>query len=166
MVPDVPRVSGIRARCGRNRAKRNSGGRSEDQNFTHHLAPVVVPPALLVVEITLQARTGFAVSQLQTALPVCAHTYVDVSFDQWRDQELGKRGLSAHLFEHFVTMARLHAANRMPRFHPKSALPTSAAIKRAKSETPGFTRSRPWPTSAATKRAKSETSDFAGMTRP
>src|SRR5258707_1196481 len=83
-------------RSGRSRAKRISGGRSEDQNFTHHLAPVVVPPALLVVEITLQARTGFAVSQLQTALPVCAHTYVDVSFDQWRDQELGKRGLSAH----------------------------------------------------------------------
>src|SRR5260370_40934372 len=69
----------------------------------------------------------------------------------------------------------------MPRFHPKSASadfgsywaseignirsrpwPTSAAVKRAKSETSDFTRSRPWPTSAAIKRAKSETSDFAG----
>src|SRR5258708_7965943 len=36
-------------------------------------------------------------------------------FDQWRDQELGKRGLSEHLFEHFLTMARLHAANRYDR---------------------------------------------------
>jgi uncharacterized protein YbjT (DUF2867 family) len=42
-------------------------------------------------------------------------TYVDVPFDQWRDQELGKRGLSEHLFEHFLTMARLHAANRYDR---------------------------------------------------
>jgi hypothetical protein len=39
--------------------------------------------------------------------PLC----VDMPFDQWRDQELGKRGLSEHLFEHLVTMARLHAAN-------------------------------------------------------
>ena len=42
--------------------------------------------------------------------------YVDMPFDQWRDQELGKRGLSEHLFEHFLTMARLHAANRYDRF--------------------------------------------------
>jgi NAD(P)H dehydrogenase (quinone) len=42
-------------------------------------------------------------------------TYVDMPFDQWRDQELGKRGLSEHLFEHFLAMARLHAANRYDR---------------------------------------------------
>jgi NAD(P)H dehydrogenase (quinone) len=42
-------------------------------------------------------------------------TYVDMPFAQWRDQELGKRGLSEHLFEHFLTMARLHAANRYDR---------------------------------------------------
>jgi NAD(P)H dehydrogenase (quinone) len=41
--------------------------------------------------------------------------YVDMPFDQWRDQELGRRGLSAHLFEHFLTMARFHAANRYDR---------------------------------------------------
>jgi len=41
--------------------------------------------------------------------------YVDMPFDQRRDQELGKRSLSAHLFEHFLTMARLHAANRYDR---------------------------------------------------
>jgi NAD(P)H dehydrogenase (quinone) len=41
--------------------------------------------------------------------------YVDMPFDQWRDQELGKHGLSEHLFEHFLTMARLHAANRYDR---------------------------------------------------
>ena len=42
-------------------------------------------------------------------------TYVDVSFDQWRDQELRRHNLPEHLFEHFLTMARLHAANRYDR---------------------------------------------------
>ena len=42
-------------------------------------------------------------------------TYVDVPFDQWRDQELRRRNLPNHLFEHFLTMARLHAANRYDR---------------------------------------------------
>jgi predicted NAD/FAD-binding protein len=45
-------------------------------------------------------------------------TYVDTPFDQRRDQELGKRGLSEHLLEHFLTMARLHAANRYDRLMP------------------------------------------------
>lgn len=35
--------------------------------------------------------------------------YVDVPFDQWRDEELSKRGLPTHVFEHIRTMARLHA---------------------------------------------------------
>jgi len=42
-------------------------------------------------------------------------TCVDMPFDQWRDQELGRRNLPEHLFEHFLTMARLHAANRYDR---------------------------------------------------
>jgi len=42
-------------------------------------------------------------------------TCVDTPFDQWHDQELGKHGLSEDLFEHFLTMARLHAANRYDR---------------------------------------------------
>jgi hypothetical protein len=41
-------------------------------------------------------------------------TYADVPFDQWRDQE-GKHDLPKHLLEHFLTMARLHAANRYDR---------------------------------------------------
>ncbi len=45
MVPDVPCVPGIGARCSRNRTKHNSDARGKDQNFTHHLAPFVVPPA-------------------------------------------------------------------------------------------------------------------------
>jgi hypothetical protein len=47
MVPHVPRMSRIGARHSRNRTKCNSGADSKDQNFTHHLAPFVVPPALL-----------------------------------------------------------------------------------------------------------------------
>jgi uncharacterized protein YbjT (DUF2867 family) len=42
-------------------------------------------------------------------------TYVDVPFDDWRDRELRSRGLPDHVFDHFVTMARLHAENRYDR---------------------------------------------------
>jgi NAD(P)H dehydrogenase (quinone) len=42
-------------------------------------------------------------------------TYIDVSLAQWRDQELRSRNLPDHLFEHLLTMARLHAANRYDR---------------------------------------------------
>jgi NAD(P)H dehydrogenase (quinone) len=42
-------------------------------------------------------------------------TYVDVPLEQWRDQELRGRNLAPHLFEHLLTMARLHAANRYDR---------------------------------------------------
>jgi hypothetical protein len=38
--------------------------------------------------------------------------YVDVPFEQWRDEELRERNLPQHLYEHLLTMARLHAANR------------------------------------------------------
>jgi uncharacterized protein YbjT (DUF2867 family) len=42
-------------------------------------------------------------------------TYVDAPFEEWRDQELRSRGLPGHVFDHFVTMARLHAENRYDR---------------------------------------------------
>jgi len=42
-------------------------------------------------------------------------TYIDVPLEQWRDQELRPRNLPDHLFEHLLTMARLHAANRYDR---------------------------------------------------
>lgn len=42
-------------------------------------------------------------------------TYVDVPFDDWRDRALRSRGLPDHVFDHFVTMARLHAENRYDR---------------------------------------------------
>lgn len=42
-------------------------------------------------------------------------TYVDVPFDDWRDRELRSRGLPDHVFDHFVTVARLHAENRYDR---------------------------------------------------
>jgi len=38
-------------------------------------------------------------------------TYVNVPLEQWRDQELRDRNLPDHVFEHLLTMARLHAAN-------------------------------------------------------
>jgi uncharacterized protein YbjT (DUF2867 family) len=42
-------------------------------------------------------------------------TYVDVHFEQWRDEELRPRGLPEHVFSHFLTMAHLHAAQRYDR---------------------------------------------------
>jgi NAD(P)H dehydrogenase (quinone) len=42
-------------------------------------------------------------------------TYVDVPFEEWRDQELRSRNLPDYVFEHLLTMARLHAANRYDR---------------------------------------------------
>jgi NAD(P)H dehydrogenase (quinone) len=42
-------------------------------------------------------------------------TYVDVPLEQWRDQELRRRQVPDHVFEHLLTMARLHAANRYDR---------------------------------------------------
>jgi uncharacterized protein YbjT (DUF2867 family) len=41
--------------------------------------------------------------------------YVDVPFDNWRDDELRKRNLPEHLFGHLLTMARLHSDNRYDR---------------------------------------------------
>jgi uncharacterized protein YbjT (DUF2867 family) len=41
--------------------------------------------------------------------------YVDTPFEQWRDEEVGRRELPHHLCEHLVTMARLHAGNRYDR---------------------------------------------------
>jgi len=41
--------------------------------------------------------------------------YVDVPFDQWRDQVVRTHNLSDHVCEHFLTMARLHAADRYDR---------------------------------------------------
>jgi hypothetical protein len=55
-MPCMPRI-GIR--CGRDRTKHDSGARSDDQNFTHHPASFVVPPALLVAGITPRARSRF-----------------------------------------------------------------------------------------------------------
>lgn len=43
-------------------------------------------------------------------------TYVDVPFEAWLETELRSRHLPAHLHEHIVTMARLHAQNRYDRY--------------------------------------------------
>ena len=42
-------------------------------------------------------------------------TYVNVPFDQWRDQELRSRNLPEYIFDHMVTVADLHAKNRYDR---------------------------------------------------
>jgi len=42
-------------------------------------------------------------------------TYVDEPLEQWRERPLRAHNLPEHLFEHFLTMARLHADNRYDR---------------------------------------------------
>jgi len=42
-------------------------------------------------------------------------TYVDVPFEQWREQELRPRGLPEHVYGHLLTMAKLHAEGRYDR---------------------------------------------------
>jgi uncharacterized protein YbjT (DUF2867 family) len=42
-------------------------------------------------------------------------TYVDESFEQWRDRELRPHGLPKYIYKHFLTMAKLHDANRYDR---------------------------------------------------
>jgi len=42
-------------------------------------------------------------------------TYVDAPLADWRDSELRNLKLPEHVFEHILTMARLHAANRYDR---------------------------------------------------
>ena len=41
--------------------------------------------------------------------------YVSLPLNEWRDNELRTRGLPEHVFEHLLTMAELHAANRYDR---------------------------------------------------
>jgi len=42
-------------------------------------------------------------------------SYMDVPFEQRRDQEPRPRGLPEHIYKHLLTMAKLHAANRYDR---------------------------------------------------
>jgi uncharacterized protein YbjT (DUF2867 family) len=41
--------------------------------------------------------------------------YVDVPIEEWRDNQLRKLKLPEHVFEHLLTMARLHATNQYDR---------------------------------------------------
>jgi hypothetical protein len=45
----------------------------------------------------------------------CPSNRLNVPIDEWRDQELRRRNLPDHVFEHLLTMAQLHAANRYDR---------------------------------------------------
>jgi NAD(P)H dehydrogenase (quinone) len=66
-------------------------------------------------------------------------TYVDAPFEDWRDQELRSRGLPEHVFDHFVTMARLHAENRYDRMtHDVEAITGRPALT-----VRGYVESRP-----------------------
>jgi uncharacterized protein YbjT (DUF2867 family) len=66
-------------------------------------------------------------------------TYVDVPLEEWRDRELRSRNLENHVFEHFLTMARLHAANRYDRLTSD----VEAVIGRTTTSTRDYVARRP-----------------------
>ena len=50
-------------------------------------------------------------------------TYIDVPIEPWRDSDLINLKLPEHVFQHLLTMANLHAANRYDRFtHDEEAI--------------------------------------------
>ena len=56
-------------------------------------------------------------------------SYVEVPFEQWRDQEFRTRGLPEYVAEHLLTMAKLHAANRYDRLtHDVEAITGRPAV--------------------------------------
>jgi NAD(P)H dehydrogenase (quinone) len=96
------------------------------------IAAILVSPTAhvgKVYELTGPRSQGMhAIAKAYSAALGQTVTYVDVPFEQWRDQELRGRHLPEHLFKHFLTMARLHAANRYDRFtHDVEAITTRPA---------------------------------------
>jgi NAD(P)H dehydrogenase (quinone) len=98
------------------------GGRTSPvaaQDVAEAIATILANPAAhigKVYELTgpkSQDMTGVA-AEYSTALGRQI-TYVDVPLEQWRDRELRNLNLPEHVFEHILTMARLHAANRYDR---------------------------------------------------
>jgi NAD(P)H dehydrogenase (quinone) len=98
------------------------GGRTSPvaaQDVAEAIATILANPAAhigKVYELTgpkSQDMTGVA-AEYSAALGRKI-TYVDVPLEQWRDRELRNLNLPEHVFEHILTMARLHAANRYDR---------------------------------------------------
>jgi uncharacterized protein YbjT (DUF2867 family) len=98
------------------------GGRTSPvaaQDVAEAIATILTNPAAhigKVYELTgpkSQDMTGVA-AEYSAALGRKI-TYVDVPLEQWRDRELRNLNLPEHVFEHILTMARLHAANRYDR---------------------------------------------------
>jgi NAD(P)H dehydrogenase (quinone) len=93
---------------------------------THDVADVIVSVLLdplqhvgKIYELTgPRSQNLYALAREYSAALGRSVTYVDVPVDEWRDQELRSRRLPEHVFEHLLTMAHLHAANRYDRLSP------------------------------------------------
>jgi len=89
------------------------------QDVAEVIATILASPTThigKVYELTgSQAQDMHAIAADYSAALGRTVNYIDVPFEQWRDQELRTRHLADHLFEHFSTMARLHADNRYDR---------------------------------------------------
>src|SRR5215471_16199895 len=71
--------------------------------------------AEVVSSATYRSNGCFAQLRRNIRLRRVGTTDVDVPIERWRDEELRNLRLPDHVFEHIVTMARLHAANRYDR---------------------------------------------------
>jgi uncharacterized protein YbjT (DUF2867 family) len=91
----------------------------DTQNVAEVIAAILANPAVhigKVYELTgPRSQDMHAMAAEYSAALGRTITYVDVPLEQWRDQELRRRNLPEHVFEHLLTMARLHAANRYDR---------------------------------------------------
>jgi uncharacterized protein YbjT (DUF2867 family) len=91
----------------------------DTRNVAEVIAAVLADPAAHVGKV--YELTGPKAQDLQALAAEYSEalgrtiSYVDVPLEQWRDQELRSRHLPDHVFEHLLTMARLHAANRYDR---------------------------------------------------
>ena len=82
------------------------------------IAAILVSPTThigKVYELTVRSQNRHGVATEYSEALGRPIRYVDVPFDQWRDQVVRIHNLSDHVSEHFLTMARLHAANRYDR---------------------------------------------------
>jgi hypothetical protein len=80
--------------------------------------PVPQPAAdQVLIRVAASSLNPLGEALRRRGLPVRAlvRRDVDMPFEQWRAQELRPRGLPEHVYEHFLTMAKLHATNRYDR---------------------------------------------------
>lgn len=89
------------------------------EDVANVIATVLINPAVhigKIYELTgAKSQDMYAIAQEYSLALHRPVKYVDVPFDAWRDNELRSLGLPIHVYEHLLTMAKLHANNQYDR---------------------------------------------------